>query len=44
MMIDDQRFRKIHEENFRRELEKMIDKKEFTKMGQNNCFHEFHFI
>lgn len=35
MLIDDERFKKIHEEHFRRELEKMIHKKEFAKMGNS---------
>jgi hypothetical protein len=35
MMINDEKFRKIHEESFRRELEKMIKAKEFVKMGNS---------
>ena len=35
MMINDEKFRKIHEESFRRELEKMIKTKEFVKMGNS---------
>jgi hypothetical protein len=35
LLIDDKKFKQIHEEHFRRELEKMIHQKEFAKMGNS---------
>lgn len=35
MLINNERYRRIHDEHFRRELEKMIDRTEFAKMGNS---------